>query len=119
MQNSYVLQGQVALDFQFLEERYELVKNTVIKDLDTYTSIVIHVFGALVNEFSQVGDFELEGVHQHLPQVFDRMRGQILLKKALRGFLQNELYPIIGRSLKGPRPRIRGIPWKRSPFSSP
>lgn len=40
MQNSYVLQGQVALDFQFLEERYELVKNTVIKDLDTYTSIV-------------------------------------------------------------------------------
>lgn len=40
MQNSYVLQGQVALDFQFLEERYELIKNTVIKDLDTYTSIV-------------------------------------------------------------------------------
>lgn len=40
MQNSYVLQGQVALDFQFLEERYELIKDTVIKDLDTYTSIV-------------------------------------------------------------------------------
>lgn len=40
MQNSYVLQGRVALDFQFLEERYELIKNTVIKDLDTYTSIV-------------------------------------------------------------------------------
>lgn len=40
MQNSYVLQGQVALEFQFLEERYELIKNTVIKDLDTYTSIV-------------------------------------------------------------------------------
>lgn len=40
MQNSYVLQGQVELDFQFLEERYELIKNTVIKDLDTYTSIV-------------------------------------------------------------------------------
>lgn len=40
MQNSYVLQGQVALAFQFLEERYELIKNTVIKDLDTYTSIV-------------------------------------------------------------------------------
>lgn len=40
MQNSYALQGQVELDFQFLEERYELIKNTVIKDLDTYTSIV-------------------------------------------------------------------------------
>ena len=40
MQNSYVLQGQVALDFRFLEERYDLIKNTVIKDLDTYTSIV-------------------------------------------------------------------------------
>lgn len=40
MQNSYVLQGQVALDFRFLEERYELNKNTIIKDLDTYTSIV-------------------------------------------------------------------------------
>lgn len=40
MQNSYVLQGQVALDFRFLEERYELNKNTIIKDLDTYTSII-------------------------------------------------------------------------------
>ncbi len=40
MQNSYVLQGQMALDFRFLEERYELNKNTIIKDLDTYTSIV-------------------------------------------------------------------------------
>jgi len=40
MQNSYVLQGQVELEFRFLEERFELVKNTVIKDLDTYTSIV-------------------------------------------------------------------------------
>lgn len=40
MQNSYVLQGQVALDFGFLEERYELNKNTIIKDLDTYTSII-------------------------------------------------------------------------------
>ena len=40
MQNSYVLQGQVALEFRFLEERFELVKNTVVKDLDTYTSIV-------------------------------------------------------------------------------
>lgn len=40
MQNSYVLQGQVSLDFRFLEERYELNKNTIIKDLDTYTSIV-------------------------------------------------------------------------------
>lgn len=40
MQNSYVLQGQLALDFKFLEERYELNKNTIIKDLDTYTSIV-------------------------------------------------------------------------------
>lgn len=40
IQNSYVLQGQVALNFRFLEERYELNKNTIIKDLDTYTSIV-------------------------------------------------------------------------------
>lgn len=40
MQNSYVLQGQVALDFRFLEERFELNKNTIIKDLDTYTSII-------------------------------------------------------------------------------
>ncbi len=40
MQNSDVLQGQVALDFRFLEERYELNKNTIIKDLDTYTSII-------------------------------------------------------------------------------
>lgn len=40
MQNSYVLQGQMALDFKFLEERFELNKNTIIKDLDTYTSIV-------------------------------------------------------------------------------
>ncbi len=40
MQNSYVLQGQVALDFRFLEEHYELNKNTIIKDLDTYTSII-------------------------------------------------------------------------------
>lgn len=40
MQNSYVLQGQVALEFRFLEERYELIRNTVIKDLDTYTSII-------------------------------------------------------------------------------
>lgn len=40
MQNSYVLQGQVMMEFQFLEERYELTKNTVIKDFDTYTSII-------------------------------------------------------------------------------
>lgn len=40
MQNSYVLQGQVMVEFQFLEERYDLVKNIVIKDFDTYTSIV-------------------------------------------------------------------------------
>lgn len=40
MQNSYVLQGQVMLEFKFLEERYELTKNTVIKDFDTYTSII-------------------------------------------------------------------------------
>ena len=40
MQNSYVLQGQVMLEFEFLEQRYELTKNTVIKDFDTYTSIV-------------------------------------------------------------------------------
>ncbi len=40
MQNSYVLQGQVMLEFRFLEERYELTKNTVIKDFDTYTSII-------------------------------------------------------------------------------
>lgn len=40
MQNSYVLQGQVMLEFEFLEERYELTKNTVIKDFDTYTSII-------------------------------------------------------------------------------
>jgi hypothetical protein len=40
MQNSYVLQGQVMLEFEFLEDRYELTKNTVIKDFDTYTSIV-------------------------------------------------------------------------------
>lgn len=40
MQNSYVLQGQVMLEFHFLEERYALVKGTIIKDLDTYTSII-------------------------------------------------------------------------------
>lgn len=40
MQSSYVLQGQVALQFQFLEERYDLIKSTLIKDLDTYTSII-------------------------------------------------------------------------------
>lgn len=40
MQNSYVLQGEVMLEFRFLEERYELIKNTVIKDFDTYTSII-------------------------------------------------------------------------------
>lgn len=40
MQNSYVLQGQVMLEFQFVEERYELAKNTIIKDFDTYTSII-------------------------------------------------------------------------------
>ena len=45
MQNSYVLQGQVALDFRFLEERYELNKNTIIKDLDTYTSIINNNIG--------------------------------------------------------------------------
>lgn len=40
MQNSYVIQGQVALDLRFLNERYDLVKNTIVKDMDTYTSIV-------------------------------------------------------------------------------
>lgn len=40
MANSYVLQGEVELQFRFLMERYDLVKNTLIKDLDTYTSIV-------------------------------------------------------------------------------
>lgn len=40
MQNSYVLQGEIMLDFQFLEAQYDLVKNTLIKDLDTYTSII-------------------------------------------------------------------------------
>lgn len=40
MQNSYVLQGEVLLEFRFLEERYELMKSTVLKDFDTYTSIV-------------------------------------------------------------------------------
>ncbi|MFQ7454644.1 MAG: hypothetical protein ACLRNQ_28680 [Flavonifractor plautii] len=40
MQNSYVLQGEVSLEFRFLEERYELIKSTVLKDFDTYTSII-------------------------------------------------------------------------------
>lgn len=40
MQNSYTLQGQVAIELRFLDERYELVKNTIVKDMDTYTSIV-------------------------------------------------------------------------------
>ena len=40
MQNSYVLQGEVLLEFRFLEERYELIKSTVLKDFDTYTSII-------------------------------------------------------------------------------
>lgn len=40
MQNSYVLQGEIRLEFDFLEQRYELLKNTLIKDLDTYTSII-------------------------------------------------------------------------------
>lgn len=40
MQSSYVLQGEVRLEFQFLEERYDLIKTTLIKDLDTYTSII-------------------------------------------------------------------------------
>mgnify|MGYP000033324896 FL=1 len=39
MQNSYVLQGEVLMEFRFLEERYELIKSTVLKDFDTYTSI--------------------------------------------------------------------------------
>ena len=40
MQNSYVLQGEVRLAFDHLEHRYELLKGTLIKDLDTYTSII-------------------------------------------------------------------------------
>ena len=40
MQNSYVLQGEVLMEFRFLEERYELIKSTVLKDFDTYTSII-------------------------------------------------------------------------------
>lgn len=40
MQNSYVIQGQITLDLRFLDERYDLVKNTIVKDMDTYTSIV-------------------------------------------------------------------------------
>ena len=58
MQNSYVLQGQVMLEFKFLEERYELTKNTVIKDFDTYTSIVnnnINRSARLLSMISLVG----------------------------------------------------------------
>ena len=33
MQNSYVLQGEVLLEFRFLEERYELIKSTVLRTL--------------------------------------------------------------------------------------
>lgn len=40
MQNSYVLQGQVLLEFGFLESRYDLVKGSLIRDLDTYTSVI-------------------------------------------------------------------------------
>lgn len=40
LQNSYVLQGRVETDFRFLEERYEHLRETVLKDFDTYTSIV-------------------------------------------------------------------------------
>lgn len=40
MQNSYVLQGEVELELEFLERRYDLLRTTIIKDLDTYTSIV-------------------------------------------------------------------------------
>lgn len=40
MQNGYVQQGETILQFDFLEQRYELVKNTILKDFDTYTSIV-------------------------------------------------------------------------------
>ena len=28
------------MEFRFLEERYELIKSTVLKDFDTYTSII-------------------------------------------------------------------------------
>lgn len=40
MQNSFVLQGEVMLEFDFLEERYDLIRSTILKDFDTYTSIV-------------------------------------------------------------------------------
>lgn len=40
LQNSYVLQGRVETDFKFFEERYNLISKTVLKDFDTYTSIV-------------------------------------------------------------------------------
>ena len=54
MQNSYVLQGEVLMEFRFLEERYELIKSTVLKDFDTYTSISLvgvvlnFMFGSLL-----------------------------------------------------------------------
>ena len=60
MQNSYVLQGEVLLEFRFLEERYELIKSTVLKDFDTYTSIInnnINRNARLLSIISLVGWF--------------------------------------------------------------
>ena len=60
MQNSYVLQGEVLMEFRFLEERYELIKSTVLKDFDTYTSIInnnINRNARLLSIISLVGWF--------------------------------------------------------------
>ena len=59
MQNSYVLQGEVLLEFRFLEERYELIKSTVLKDFDTYTSTInnnINRNARLLSILSLVGE---------------------------------------------------------------
>ncbi|MDD2981145.1 MAG: hypothetical protein PHN80_14405 [Hespellia sp.] len=83
MQNSYVFQGQVELEFDFLENFYYLQKTTLIKDLDTYTSIINNNINRntrllnIVSLSAVILDFTFGGIFQ--VQVVPRMIVGIML----------------------------------------
>ena len=78
MQNAYVLQGRAQTDFDFLDERYELLRETVLKDFDTYTSIVNNNINRNVRLLSIVSIFAV---------VLNFMFGGLILAHPLVGVL--------------------------------
>ena len=92
IQNSYVQLGRVETDFQFLDEKYELLRETVLKDFDTYTSIVNNNINRNVRLLSIISIFAV---------VLNFMFGSFLIAHPVIGILSGLAVAAVSTSAIG------------------